>query len=94
MPASIRSRAICSAPRIFADTWKATRVISLNGSPEEFQLHLPLGEPQDGSLEGHALNAQNILRKAPGRCELVREKDAEAFAEALDRGIRQHPKAG
>jgi hypothetical protein len=75
-----------------ANRWLG-RATCLNDSVEQFQLHLLLGEPQDSRLQGPFLKAQNILRKAPGRCELVAEKDAEAFADEFEREIQLHKKA-
>jgi hypothetical protein len=63
---------------------------SLNDSPEEFKIHLLLGEPEDSRLQGMFLKALNILRKMPGRAELIRESEAEAFAEEFEREMRQH----
>ena len=76
-----------------ANRWVG-RAASLNDSPEAFQIHLLLGEPVDTQLQGTFLKAQNILKKMPGRTELIRENDAEAFAEAFEREVRQHEKAG
>ena len=76
-----------------ANRWVG-RATSLNDSSEQFELHLLLGEPQDSRLEGQFLKAQNILRKMPGKCELIRESEADAFAAEFEREIQQHTKAG
>jgi hypothetical protein len=76
-----------------ANRWVG-RAMSLIDSPEEFKIHLLLGEPADSQLQGTFIKAQNILKKMPGKAELVRESDAEAFAEEFEREIQQHEKAG
>jgi hypothetical protein len=75
-----------------ANRWVG-RAMSLSGSPEEFQIHLLLGEPADSQLQGTFIKAQNILKQMPG-AELIRESDAEAFAEEFEREIQQHEKTG
>lgn len=75
-----------------ANRWVG-RGMSLNDSAERFQIHLLLGEPQDPNLQGVFLKAENILRKMPGKPELVRESEAEAFAEGLAKEVREHDKA-
>ncbi|MDZ4796913.1 MAG: DUF3037 domain-containing protein [Bryobacteraceae bacterium] len=75
-----------------ANRWLG-RATSLNDSSETFQLHLLLGEPQDERLHGTFLKAENILRKMPGRHELISEREAEAFAEELEREMREHKRA-
>ena len=76
-----------------ANRWVG-RATSLNDSPEEFRIHLLLGEPTDSQLQGTFIKAQNILKKMPGKTELIRENEAEAFAEEFEREVRQHEKAG
>jgi hypothetical protein len=76
-----------------ANRWVG-RATSLNDSLDSFQIHLLLGEPQDTRLQDTFVKAQNILRKMPGRCELIRESEAEAFAEEFEKEIQQHEKAG
>jgi hypothetical protein len=76
-----------------ANRWVG-RATSLNDSAERFKIHLLLGEPQDDRLQGTFLKAQNILEKMPGRHELILEREAEAFAEELEREVHQHEKAG
>jgi len=76
-----------------ANRWVG-RATSLNDSLDSFQIHLLLGEPQDTRLQDTFVKAQNILRKMPGKCELIRESEAEAFAEEFEKEIQQHEKAG
>ncbi len=76
-----------------ANRWVG-RAMSLNDSSEEFKIHLLLGEPADSQLQGAFIKAQNILNKIPGNRELIRESDAEAFAEEFEKEIREHEKAG
>ena len=76
-----------------ANRWVG-RATSLNDSAERFKIHLLLGEPADSRLQSTFLKAQNILKKMPGQTELIRENDAEAFAEEFEKEIRQHEKAG
>lgn len=70
-----------------ANRWVG-RAMSLNDSPEQFKIHLLLGEPDDPRLRGPFEKAENILRKMPGRHELVRESEAEQFAEGLESEMR------
>jgi hypothetical protein len=76
-----------------ANRWVG-RATSLNDSSERFTIHLLLGEPQDSRLQDTFIKAQNILKKMPGKCELIRESEAEAFAEELEKEVQQHEKAG
>jgi Protein of unknown function (DUF3037) len=72
-----------------ANRWVG-RGTSLNDSSERFSIHLLLGEPQDPALKNVFLRAENILRKMPGKVELVRESEAEAFAEEFEKAVREH----
>ncbi len=76
-----------------ANRWVG-RAMSLSDSSEKFRIHLLLGEPTDSQLQDTFIKAQNILKKMPGKAELIRESDAEAFAEEFEREVRQHEKAG
>ncbi|HEY3744588.1 MAG TPA: DUF3037 domain-containing protein [Bryobacteraceae bacterium] len=76
-----------------ANRWVG-RGMSLNDSSEQFKIHLLLGEPQDESLRGVFTKAENILHKMPGQPEIVRESEAEAFAEEFAKEVREHDKAG
>ncbi len=75
-----------------ANRWVG-RATSLNDSSEQFQIHLLLGEPQDSHLQDTFVKAQNILKKMPGKFELIPESEAEAFAEDLEKEILEHEKA-
>ena len=72
-----------------ANRWVG-RATSLNDASEPFKIHLLLGEPQDPALQGVFSKAQNILNKMPGQKELVKESEAEAFAEELQREVEFH----
>jgi Protein of unknown function (DUF3037) len=74
-----------------ANRWVG-RATSLNDSPDSFEIHLLLGAPADSQLLDTFVKAQNILRKMPGKAELVREDEAEAFAEQFEKEVRQHEK--
>ena len=76
-----------------ANRWVG-RATSLSDSRERFKIHLLLGEPADSGLQGTFDKAQNILRKMPGQAELIRESDAEAFAEEFEKEVRRHGTAG
>ena len=76
-----------------ANRWVG-RATSLMDSSEKFEIHLLLGEPADSQLKGTFIKAQNILNKMPAKKEFIHERNAEAFAEALEREVRQHEKAG
>ncbi|MCC6392897.1 MAG: DUF3037 domain-containing protein [Bryobacterales bacterium] len=76
-----------------ANRWVG-RATSLNDSSERFKIHLLLGEPQDNRLQDAFIKAQNILKKMPGQYELIPEREAEAFAEELEREVHVHEKAG
>lgn len=76
-----------------ANRWVG-RATSLKDSSDQFKIHLLLGEPQDSGLRGSYVKAQNILRKMPGQYELIRESEAEAFAEKLEREVQVHEKGG
>jgi hypothetical protein len=71
-----------------ANRWVG-RATSLQDSAEEFKIHLLLGEPEDSKLQVVFLKARNILAKMPVRGELIRESEAEAFADELEREVRQ-----
>jgi hypothetical protein len=62
-----------------ANRWVG-RATSLNDSPEQFKIHLLLGEPEDSRLQSTFVKAQNILMKMPGKKDFVRESEAETFA--------------
>jgi hypothetical protein len=66
------------------------RATSLNDSSDAFKIHLLLGEPQDPALQAVFVKAQNLLHKMPGQKEFIRESEAEAFAEELQREVESH----
>ena len=72
-----------------ANRWVG-RATSLNDSSESFKIHMLLGEPNDERLQSTFIKAQNILNKMPGQKEFIAERDAEAFAEELEREVKAH----
>lgn len=72
-----------------ANRWLG-RATSLADSKDKFRLHLLLGEPQDTGLKNAFTKARNILNKIPNKPELIREGEAEDFAEELARKISAH----
>jgi hypothetical protein len=72
-----------------ANNWMG-RLTNLAESVETFKPHLLIGAPSDPSLQTAFIKAQNILYKSPSRPQLVRESDAEGFAESLSEEIKQH----
>ena len=72
-----------------ANNWMG-KLTNLAESGEIFKPHLLIGAPSDPSLQTAFTKAQNILYKSPPKPELVRESDAEGFAESLSEEIKQH----
>lgn len=72
-----------------ANRWVG-RAISLRESAEPFDIHLLIGEPQDGRLKSAFIKAENILNMMPGKKEFIKESEAEAFAEELASEMKQH----
>lgn len=72
-----------------ANRWVG-RATSLQDSSEQFKMHLLLGAPEDSRLQATFVKAQNILAKMPVKAELIRENEAEAFAEEFEKEVRQH----
>ena len=67
------------------------RATSLSDSLEPFKLILLLGEPTDPKLGDAFLKARNLLAaKMPGESQLVREQDAEQFAEEIEQEFQSH----
>jgi len=65
--------------------------MSLSDSSEPFKLFLLLGEPSDPRLGTAFQRATNLLtKKIPGQSELVRERDAEQFAEEVEQEFQNH----
>ena len=75
-----------------ANRWLG-RAVTLRDSPDEFKLHLLLGEPSLEKLRPAFGKAENILNKIPGEKEFVREHEAGQFSEALAREIGAHAEA-
>jgi hypothetical protein len=63
---------------------------SLKDSNEKFKIHLLLGKPSDAKLTASYIRAENILNKMDVPHELVREEEAEAFADDLQKQIASH----
>jgi hypothetical protein len=72
-----------------ANNWMG-RLTNLAESTEEFKPHLLLGAPHDPKLQTAFTKAQNILYKTHFRPQLVRESEAEEFAESLSQEIRHY----
>jgi hypothetical protein len=67
------------------------RAMSLSDSSEPFKLILLLGEPADPRLGEAFSKARNLLAaKIPGKSQLVREQDAEQFAEEIEQEFQNH----
>jgi hypothetical protein len=67
------------------------RAMSLSDSSEPFKLILLLGEPADPRLGDAFSKARNLLAaKIPGKSQLVREQDAEQFAEEIEQEFQNH----
>lgn len=67
------------------------RTMSLSDSLEPFKLFLLLGEPADPRLEAAFQRATHLLsKKIPGKSELIRERDAEQFAEEVEQEFQNH----
>jgi hypothetical protein len=65
-----------------ANKWLG-RGTCLRDGVEPFKLTFLLGAPQLIRLQGVFQHAENILNKIPGKKELIREEEAEKFAEEL-----------
>jgi hypothetical protein len=67
------------------------RTMSLSDSAEPFKLFLLLGEPSDPQLGTAFQRATTLLtKKIAGQSELVRERDAEQFAEEVEQEFQNH----
>jgi hypothetical protein len=66
------------------------RAVSLSDSRDAFKLFLLLGEPVDAKLRGAFQRAENLLARIPVRRELVREREAEQFAEEIEHEFESH----
>lgn len=79
-----------SSIREKASRWVG-RATSLSDSLEPFKLILLLGEPADPRLADAFLKARNLLAaKIPVENQLVREQDAEQFAEEIEQEFQNH----
>jgi hypothetical protein len=72
-----------------ANRWVG-RATSLSDSQEKFKMYLLLGEPHESGLKSAFTKAQNILHKMPGNPELIKEDEAEQFADEVAQEIREH----
>jgi hypothetical protein len=72
-----------------ANTWVG-RITSLAQSEEKFKPYFLLGEPRESKLRSAFIKAQNILHKMPYDHDLVRETEAESFAEHLKAEVDKH----
>jgi hypothetical protein len=72
-----------------ANRWLG-RAENLADSAEKFKMYMLLGEPHDSGLKTAFVKAQNILHKIRADHELVKESEAEAFADDLAQEIRDH----
>jgi hypothetical protein len=66
------------------------RSVSLSDSSEPFKLFLLLGEPTDRRLFDAFHRAKNLLAKMPGQKEIIREQEAEGFAEEIEQEFETH----
>jgi hypothetical protein len=71
-----------------ANKWLG-RSLCLSESSEPFKLTLLLGAPQSSRLRDAFQHAENILNKIPVKKEIVREEDAEAFAQELESQLKK-----
>ncbi len=66
------------------------RTTSLSDSAEPFKLFLLLGEPANPNLREAFHKATNLLAKIPGEKELIREREAEQFADTIEQEFENH----
>lgn len=72
-----------------ANRWLG-RAANLADSKEKFKMYMLLGEPRESKLKAAFVKAQNILHKMPGEHELVKESEAEEFADEVAHELRDH----
>ena len=72
-----------------ANRWLG-QAASLSDSKEKFKMYLLLGEPREAGLKTAFVKAQNILHKMPGEHELIKESEAEEFADEVAHEFRDH----
>ena len=73
-----------------ANRWLG-RTVSLRESKEPFKLHFLLGAPRDEALLASFRRAKNILHKMPVEHEFVGEEQAAAFADLVEKELKDHP---
>lgn len=66
------------------------RLSAIANARERFKVHFLVGEPQDPDLHRAYEGALSILKIASASQEIVREGDAEAFAQRLSIEVEQH----
>jgi len=71
-----------------ANNWMG-RLTNLAESEEQFRPYLLIGAPRDPKLQTAFTKAQNILHKTPAKPQLVKESEAEEFAESLSQEIKE-----
>jgi hypothetical protein len=71
-----------------ANKWLG-RSLSLSESPEPFKLTILVGAPQSSRMRDAFQHAENILNKMPIKKEIIREHEAESFAQELETQIKQ-----
>jgi Protein of unknown function (DUF3037) len=76
-----------SAIREKANKWLG-RSLCLNESSDAFKLTFLLGAPQSSRLRDAFQHAENILNKIPAKKEIVREEEAESFAQKLESQLK------
>jgi hypothetical protein len=76
-----------SAIREKANKWLG-RSLCLNESSDAFKLTFLLGAPQSSRLRDAFQHAENILNKIPAKKEIVREEEAESFAQELESQLK------
>jgi Protein of unknown function (DUF3037) len=79
-PCSIREK---------ANKWLG-RGVALQDAREKFKIHFLLGEPRRDETKEAFENAIHLLSKIPGRRELVRESELEAFSDHVAGQIGGH----
>jgi Protein of unknown function (DUF3037) len=72
-----------------ANRWVG-RATGLMDSPEPFEMHILLGQPQDQRLRETYIKAQNLMNKMPCRKEFVQESDAADFAQNVAADVKRH----
>ena len=63
---------------------------ALRDANEQFKLYFLLGEPKQAATRKAFEHAQHLLKKIPGKMELVRESELEEFTEKVAEDISRH----